>query len=65
MNYPYVDKIVDQLEDVGFAVTVQYPYVIVSLTNRKLDPMDVAIALDIDPVLCVRSISGDIRITCD
>lgn len=65
MNYPYVDEIVDQLEDVGFAVTVQYPYVIVSLTNRKLDPMDVAMALDIDLALCVRSISGDIRITCD
>jgi len=65
MTLPFVDEIIDQLEDVGFVVTIQYPYVIVSLTNHKLDPMDVAMALDIDPALCVRSISGDIRIRCD
>lgn len=65
MTLPFVDEIVDALEDVGFVVTVQYPYVIVSLKNRKLDPMDVAMALDIEPEFCTRSVSGDIRIRCD
>jgi hypothetical protein len=65
MTLPFVDEIVDQLEDVGFEVEVMYPYVIVSLKNRKIDPMDVAVALDIDPALCVRNLNGNIRITCD
>lgn len=65
MTLPFVDEIVDQLEDVGFEVEIMYPYVIVSLKNRKIDPMEVATALDIDPTLCVRNLNGNIRITCD
>lgn len=65
MQLPLVDEIVDSLEDVGFVVTVQYPYVIVSLQNRPISPMEVAEALDIEPALCCYSVSGDIRITCD
>lgn len=61
----FVDEIVDALEDVGFEVTVQFPYVIVSLTNRKLDPMDVVMALDIEPALVTRNLNGNIRILCD
>ena len=65
MQLPFVDEIVDQLEDVGFVVDVMYPYVIVSLTSRNLDPMEVALALDIEPEFCVRNLEGNIRIHCD
>ncbi len=65
MTLPFVDEIVDQLEDVGFVVDVMYPYVIVSLTSRNLDPMEIAMALDIEPEFCVRNLNGSIRITCD
>ncbi len=65
MTLPFVDEIVDQLEDVGFVVDVMYPYVIVSLDNRNLDPMEVALALDIEPEFCVRNLEGNIRILCD
>ena len=63
--FPSVEEIVDQLEDVGFNVEIMYPYVIVSLTNRSISPMEVAAALDIDPEFVARSVSGDIRIHCD
>lgn len=64
--YPSVDEIVDALEDVGFEVRVLYPYVIVkNLKNRQLTSMEVAMVLDIEPEFVTRSVSGDIRITCD
>lgn len=62
---PLVDELVDALEDAGFAVSVSYPYVIVSLRNRPLAPHEVAWALDIDPALCVRNLAGNIRIRAD
>ena len=62
---PFVDELVDALEDVGFIAQVQYPYVIVSLKNRSITPSEVALALDIDPALCCYNINGNIRITCD
>lgn len=65
MTFPFVDEIVDQLEDVGFVVEVMFPYVIVSLKNRKISPMEVATALDIDPELCCYNVNGNIRILCD
>ena len=65
MTLPFVDEIVDQLEDVGFVVEVLYPYVIVSLKSRKISPMEVAMALDIDPELCCYNVNGNIRIRCD
>jgi len=65
MNYLSVETVVDALEDVSFEVTVLYPYVIVSLKNRKINPLEVALALDIEPSLCVRNLNGNIRITCD
>jgi len=61
----FVDEIVDQLEDVGFEVEVVYPYVIVSLKNRPITPIEVAIALDIDTAYCVYNLNGSIRILCD
>ena len=65
-SLPFVDEIVDALEDVGFVVRVMYPYVIVeNFKNRQITSMEVAEALDIDPAFCVRSVSGDVRITCD
>ncbi len=63
--FPFVDEIVDQLEDVGFVVDVMYPHVIVRLTSRNLDPMEIALALDIEPEVCVRNLNGSIRILCD
>jgi len=60
-----VDELVDALEDVGFQVGVQYPYVIVSLKNRTITPSEVAFALDIDPSLCCYNLNGNIRITCN
>jgi len=58
-------EIVDALEDVGFVATPLFPYVIVSLKNRSITPMEVAEALDIDPALVTRSVDGSIRILCD
>ena len=66
MTLPFVDEIVDALEDVGFMVKVMYPYVIVlNFKNRQITAREVSWALDIDQELCVRSVSGDIRIRCD
>ncbi len=63
---PFVDEIVDALEDVGFMVKVMYPYVIVlNFKNRQITAREVSWALDIDQELCARSVSGDIRIRCD
>ncbi len=63
---PFVDEIVDALEDVGFMVKVLYPYVIVmNFKNRQINAMEVVEVLDIEPEFCVRSVSGDIRIRCD
>lgn len=62
---PFIDELVDALEDVGFLVTVEYPYVIVSLKNRSITPTEVARSLDIDPALCCYNVNGNIRITCD
>ena len=65
MTLPFVDEIVDALEDVGFVVKVVYPYVIVSLTSRPISAMEVAEALDIEPALVTYNMHGDVRITCD
>jgi hypothetical protein len=59
------DELVDALEDVGFQVAIQFPYVIVSLKNRPITPGEVAFALDIDPALCCYNLNGNIRITCE
>lgn len=63
--FPSVEQVVDALEDVGFVVNVVYPYVIVSLDNRSISPMEVADALDIEPALVTYNMHGDVRITCD
>lgn len=64
--FPQVDEIVERLEDVGFEVRIMFPYVIVmNLKNRQFTSMEVAMALDIEPEFVTRSVSGDIRITCD
>jgi len=65
LHIPFVDELVDALEDVGFVVEVQYPYVIVSLKSRNISPREVAQALDIDPALCCYNLNGNIRITCE
>ncbi len=62
---PFVEEIVDALEDVGFQVHVVYPYVIVSLKSRPISAMEVAEAIDIDPEFVTYNMHGDVRITCD
>ncbi len=65
MTPPFVDEIIERLEDVGFVVKVVYPYVIVSLKSRTISAMEVAEALDIEPALVTYNMHGDVRITCD
>lgn len=50
-----LETIITTLTDAGFIVDAVYPYVIVSLKNRPVNTMEVALVLNVEPSTLIRN----------
>lgn len=50
-----IETTITTLTDAGFIVNAIYPYVIVSLTNRAVSTIEVALVLNVEPKSLNRS----------